>query len=264
MKFFKIIFLFFCSFLLSQEKKDFKIGEILELDSKILNEKRILNINLPQEFNPEERYDVIYLLDGSASEDFLHVSGLVQFFNLQFKMPKTIIVGIANIDRKRDFTFPTTIENDKKAYPTTGGSEKFIEFLEKELLPFINQKYKTTDKKYVIGQSLGGLLASEILIKKPLLFNQYIITSPSFWWDDESLLKLAEEKIDKKDFNNTFVYISVGKEHPTMIKEAKKFAEILNKKNIKNEFRYFEKENHATILHNSLYEAFKILFPYKD
>ena len=198
MKFFKIIFLFFCSFLLSQEKKDFKIGEILELDSKILNEKRILNINLPQEFNPEERYDVIYLLDGSASEDFLHVSGLVQFFNLQFKMPKTIIVGIANIDRKRDFTFPTTIENDKKAYPTTGGSEKFIEFLEKELLPFIDQKYKTTDKKYVIGQSLGGLLASEILIKKPQLFNQYIITSPSFWWDDESLLKLAEEKIDKK------------------------------------------------------------------
>ena len=152
----------------------------------------------------------------------------------------------------------------KKAYPTTGSSEKFIEFLEKELLPFIDQKYKTTDKKYVIGQSLGGLLASEILIKKPQLFNQYIITSPSFWWDDESLLKLAEEKVDKKDFNNTFVYISVGKEHPTMIKEAKKFAEILNKKNIKNEFRYFEKENHATILHNSLYEAFKILFPYKD
>lgn len=264
MNFLKIIFLFFCGFLFSQEKKDFKIGEILELDSKILNEKRILNINLPQGFSSEEKYDVIYLLDGSASEDFLHVSGLVQFFNLQFKMPKTIVVGIANIDRKRDFTFPTAIENDKKVYPTTGGSEKFIEFLEKELLPFINQKYKTTDKKYLIGQSLGGLLASEIMIKKPQLFNQYLITSPSFWWNNESLLTLAEEKVNAKDFVDKFVYISVGKEHPTMIKDAKKFAEILNKKNIKNEFRYFEKENHATILHNSLYEAFKILFPYKE
>ena len=264
MKFLNFFALLFSVLAYSQEKKDFKIGEILEIDSKILNEKRTLNINLPQDYNPNEKYDVIYLLDGSANEDFIHVSGLVQFFKLQLKMPNTIIVGIANVDRKRDFTFLTTIEKDKKDFPTTGGSEEFIEFLEKELQPFVNQKYTTTDKKYLIGQSLGALLASEILIKKPNLFNQYLIISPSFWWDNESLLKLAEEKVDKKDFNNTFVYISVGKEHPTMVKEAKKFSEILNKKGVKNEFRYLEDENHATVLHASLYEVFKILFPYKD
>lgn len=264
MKFLKILTILLSIFAFPQEKKDYKIGEILELDSKILNEKRTLNINLPQDFNPQEKYDVIYLLDGSSHEDFLHVAGLVQFFNLQLKMPKTIVVGIANVDRKRDFTFPTTIEKDKKDYPTTGNSEKFIEFLEKELQPFINQKYQTTDKKYLIGQSLGGLLASEILIKKPNLFNQYLIVSPSFWWDDESLLKLAEEKLDKNNFTDTFVYISVGKEHPTMVKDARKFSEILNKKNIKNQFKYLEQENHATVLHASLYEAFKILFPYKE
>jgi len=31
----------------------------------------------------------------------------------------------------------------------------------------------------IIGQSLGGLLASEILMKKPELFNKYVIISPS-------------------------------------------------------------------------------------
>lgn len=39
-------------------------------------------------------------------------------------MPKSIVVGIANVDRKRDFTFPTTIKKDKEDFPTTGGSEK--------------------------------------------------------------------------------------------------------------------------------------------
>ncbi|MDD3005857.1 MAG: alpha/beta hydrolase, partial [Flavobacterium sp.] len=66
------------------------------------------------------------VLDGSAHEDFLHVVGLVQFFNLQMKMPKTIVVGIENVDRKRDFTFPTELKELKENYPTTGHSENFI------------------------------------------------------------------------------------------------------------------------------------------
>ena len=62
-------------------------------------------------------------------------------------MPKSIVVGIANIDRKRDFTHPTTIEKDKKRFPTTGHSDKFTAFLEKELQPFIEKKYKTNSSK---------------------------------------------------------------------------------------------------------------------
>lgn len=49
-----------------------------------------------------------------------------------------------------------------------------------------------------------------------------------------------------------------------MIKDAKKLAAELKKfpKNIKTDFEYFEKDNHATILHNSLYQAFLLEFPY--
>jgi len=73
------------------------------------------------------------------------------------------------VDRRRDFTYPTTIKKDKKRYPTTGHSDKFIVFIEKELQPSMEEKYKGSTAKTIIRQSLGGLLATEILFKKQLL-----------------------------------------------------------------------------------------------
>ena len=247
--------------------KPLTIGEIRTIKSKILNEDRILNIYLPQNFDKTKSYPVIYLLDGSMNEDFIHVTGLVQFFNQMYSMPETIVVGIANIDRKKDFTFHTDLKDLQKDYPTTGHSDKFISFLEKELKPYIESQFKTTDK-YLFGQSLGGLLATEILLKKPELFNNYFIISPSLWWDDESLLKQAPQLLTKIPDTKKFIYISVGKgEHQVMIKDAENFFDVLKKANKKNwnlEYKMMETDNHATILHRSLYEGLMKLFPYKE
>ena len=263
------ILLFITTLTFAQEKKEFSIGETVTIKSEILKEDRILNIALPEGYDAskDEKYPVIYLLDGSANEDFLHVVGLVQFFNLQFFMPKTIIVGIANVDRKRDFTFKTEDKELIEAFPTTGKSELFINFIEKELQPYINSNYKVTDKKYIIGQSLGGLLASEILLKKPVLFTNYIITSPSLWWDNQSLLTYASRDLSNQKNLKLKVYLAVGKEGSVMENDAKDFARIIqsvDKKNINFHFEYFPKENHATILHNSIYKAFLLEFPYKE
>jgi predicted alpha/beta superfamily hydrolase len=246
--------------------KPLSIGKIATLKSSILKENRTLNIYLPEGYNNKEKYPVIYLLDGSANEDFLHIIGLVQFFNITFNMPKTIVVGIANVDRKKDFTFTTKVEELKKSYPTTGGSAKFIDFIEKELQPFIKNNYSISDSSYLIGQSLGGLLATEILLKKPALFSNYIIVSPSLWWDDESLLMAAPGLLNKQTDDKKWVYISVGTEGKEMEEDAAGLVQALQnaeKKNLKVDFVPLPKENHATILHNSIYEAFKILYPYK-
>ncbi len=252
----------------SADKKPFVIGEIREINSTILGEKRTLNIHLPTQYDTSKSYPVIYLLDGSAHEDFLHIVGLAQFFNMQYTMPEMIIVGIANVDRKRDFTFPTTNADLKKEFPTTGGSEKFIQFIEKELQPFVTQNYKTTKENYLIGQSLGALLASEILLKKPTLFNHYLIVSPSLWWDDESLLKSAENTIAKTDYTNVYVYIAVGSDEPKiMVKDANSFYKALIKSSSKDftvNFMRLDKENHATVLHQAINEAFRLLFPFAE
>lgn len=231
----------------------FELGKIYTLPSKILNENRTLNIYTPEGYHSDssKTYPVIYLLDGSANEDFIHIVGLVQFLTMIEAMPKTIVVGISNVDRKRDFTFPTSIEKDKKDFPTTGKSVHFIRFIEEELQPFIKKSFKTNTTKTIIGQSLGGLLASEILLKKPELFNQYIIISPSLWWNNESLLTLPSRGQEKAK-----VFIAVGEEGEVMKNDAKKLAELLSKnKELKVNFEFFEKEDHLTILHNSVYQT---------
>lgn len=255
--------------------KPFVLGTVEEIQSTQLGEKRVLNIYLPEGYNPNDttKYAVTYLLDGSADEDFIHVVGLYQFNTFEWinRVPKTIVVGIATVDRRRDFTFPTTIEGDKKRYPTTGHSDKFMAFLEKDLQPYIEKKYKTNGMKTIIGQSLGGLVAAEILLKKPTLFNYYVIISPSLWWDNGSLLNQATTNLSGGFSQKTNVYIGVGKEGltPTEIPrvmevDANLLAEKI--KGVKNKaisvyLDYLPEEDHATISHQAIFNALRALYP---
>ena len=262
-KYFLIIALIIPFYLSSQTSRPFELGRIVTLNSAELSEKRTLNIYLPEGYSPDSAavYPVIYLLDGSGDEDFIHVVGLVQYANFPWvnMLPKSIVVGIANVDRERDFTFPTSLEKDKKDFPTTGGSEKFMAFLEKELQPYMDRNYKTSSVKMLIGQSLGGLLASEILFKKPRLFNQYIIVSPSLWWDKESLLTLNPKLLEPDFLQPTKIYIAVGKEGAVMERDARMlYRKLRSAKNnrVKTSFEYFDKSDHATIMHQAIYYAF--------
>lgn len=209
----------------------------------------------------------MYVLDGGIDEDFLHITGLVQFFTMTFDMPDHIVVGIANIDRKRDFTFHTDAADLKKEFPTAGQSDEFIRFIETELLPFVESRYKTTATKYILGQSLGGLLATEILLKKPQLFTNYLIVSPSLWWDNDSLINNAKAMLSNQSSAIEYVYIAVGAdEDKRMISHAKKLSELIQKdkrRKIRTDYIKMEGENHATILHNSIYKALSKLYPYK-
>ena len=263
-----------------KERKPFILGTIDAIQSAILSESRTLNIYLPEGYTANDtiKYPVIYLLDGSADEDFIHITGLVHNFSFPWinQLPKSIVVGIANVDRRRDFTYPSTVPLDKKESPTSGSSDKFIAFIEKELQPYIENNYKVSTSKTIIGQSLGGLLATEILLTKPKLFNTYIIMSPSLWWDNGSLLHKSAVTggIASLNFDpNTKVYVGVGKEGAMPGREklvmedtAKKLAENLKKgknKNLTVFFDFLPKENHATVTHQAVYNAFRLLNPVK-
>lgn len=253
----------------------FVLGTVETINSKIVAERRILNIYLPEGYNQNDTitYPVTYLLDGSADEDFIHVVGLFQFNSFSWinRVPKSIVVGIANIDRKKDFTYPTTVEEDKKRYLTSGKSANFISFIETELQPFIEKKYKTNRSKTIIGQSFGGLLATEILIKKPHLFHNYIIISPSLWWDNGSLFDVKSELYEESYREKITVYIGVGKEGlaPSKIPHVMEVdANLLTEKlktsknkNLKVSFDYLPQEDHATITHQAIFNALRILYP---
>lgn len=248
----------------AQEKiEPFVLGETFEMHSDILKEQRRINVYLPKSYHPDstQNYPVIYLLDGSKNEDFIHIAGLVQFCSFSWiqLIPETIVVGISNVDRKRDFTFPTSIKQDQEDFPTSGGSADFINFIDEELIPTIDKKYHTDTLNTLIGQSLGGLLATEILFKRPDLFDNYMIISPSLWWDSQSLLKL--DIADTKRQKN--VFIAVGKEGEIMEGDAKALYNkllYLKMKELSLNFEFFEDKSHGDVLHQAIYNGFEKIF----
>jgi predicted alpha/beta superfamily hydrolase len=233
------------------------------MESTILDEIRDLNIYLPLNYSADslKTYPVVYLLDGSKDEDFIHISGIVQFGSFSWinMVPESIVVGIGNVDRKRDFTSPSQNELDQKEFPTSGKSDKFIRFLQNEIQPYIDSDYRTNNIKTIIGQSLGGLLATEILLKNPELFDNYIIVSPSMWWNDEKLLLTKPKAYD----SYKSIYIAVGKEGETMERTAKELYNKLNinkKENTKLFFEFMDNKTHGDALHNAVYNAFELIF----
>ncbi len=251
--------------------KSLVIGEQHIIQSTYLKEDRTLNVYLPAYYDSSKTYPVLYVLDGGLDEDFMHIAGLTQFHNMMFGLPDMIVVGIVNVDRRRDFTFATTDTALQREFPTTGHSAEFIGFLEKEMLPYIRNTFHVNDTAMLIGQSLGGLLATEILLNKPQLFSHYFIVSPSLWWDNESLLDSMETKLLHQQnmfFGLTtglpqFVFIAVGaNEEKVMRNDAKKFYRTYRKAYFTNTALYFQKmrdEDHATILHNAIYKGFLFL-----
>lgn len=245
-----------------EDPKPFVLGTTEKLTSVVLKEQRELNVYLPPSYSKDttKHYPVIYLLDGSADEDFIHIAGLVQFLNMIQVMPETIVIGIANVDRRRDFTHPTTVKEDMKLVPVSGGSAQFIDFIAHEVQPYVELKYRTTASKTIIGQSLGGLLATEILLKKPELFSTYIIVSPSLWWDNESLLSRSWKLLNAHDYTNVKVYLSIGTEGDRMEDDADKLLQQLRHVNdLKVIYAPLPEESHLTILHRSVYKAFEML-----
>ncbi|MFA0963394.1 alpha/beta hydrolase [Roseivirga sp. BDSF3-8] len=244
----------------------FSIGETLHLPSQVLNEDRVLNIYLPSDYAPDSvRYHVLYLFDGSAEEDFIHIAGLVQFATFPWinMMPPTIVVGIGNTERFRDFTSPAETDEFRNEFPASGGSEAFMDFMEKEVIPLVEERYAVDTLSTLIGQSMGGLMATEVLLTRPGLFDQYIIVSPSLWWNDGSMLK-AGHKLSGVEGPKRKVCIAVGEEGDIMKGAARDLKNLLQASypdQAEVSYAYYPEADHGNVLHLAAYNAILSLFP---
>lgn len=247
------------------------IGTTHVLHSKVLHQNRKLNVYTPPGYDASDttRYPVVYLLDGGIDEDFLHIVGLYQFSSFEWvgRAKPSIIVGIVNVDRKHDFTFPTRLASEQKNFPTSGGSARFIDFIEKELQPWVSAQYRTSAHRTIIGESAGGLLATEILLKRPDMFSRYILVSPSLWWNDGSLMRYPTTRLAACKGHKE-IYISSGKEGMApgnthvMEVDANLMAERirgLHNPGLYLIHDYLPDENHATTGHQAVLNALKQL-----
>ena len=246
----------------AQEPASLTFGNVAVLRSEVLNEDRRLNVLLPPGYDAATgTFPVIYLLDGSAHEDYFHAAGLFDFLATYGVMPSTIVVGISNVDRRRDFTMPSSDPADLKSAPTSGGAAKFVAFLEKELIPYVEKNYRTSDRRTLIGQSLAGLLATQILLEKPQLFTEYVIVDPSLWWNRQALLQSAPGALKANRAAGRKVYLSAAGEPGVMKETAEQLVGQIKqlRPDITCFYEYLPSETHATSLHISLYNAMRLL-----
>src|SRR5215475_4715244 len=177
------------------------VPQRLVVHSNVLNEDRVIWVRMPAAARGnKEGYAVLYMTDGGTNVN--EIGSTIDFLADTNFMPPLIVVGITNTDRVRDLT-PTRAgvkhsDGTIDPYPTSGGADKFLDFIQTELVPEIDKRYATQPYRIFTGHSLGGLFAIHALIARPGLFNAYIASSPSLWWDDFHTLHQAQEFFAKQ------------------------------------------------------------------
>ena len=143
------------------------------------------------------RLPVLYMTDGDWNMTVAMncFSMLRQDFNTREPLIVGIGYGKGENKRFRDLD------------PQTGGPA-FLSFIEKEVMPFIQARYRTNDEKAIYGYSMGGMFTTYILFNRPDLFNMIFIGAPG---NNGRLLMPSARKYftDHSDLKSK-VFIGVG------------------------------------------------------
>ena len=108
--------------------------------------------------------------------------------------------------RARDLT-PT----HSALFDKSGHADNFIQFLSDELRPWMSNKFpQAIDDVTYFGHSLGGLFGTHVLLTQPTLFDRYILSSPSLWWDHELMFRIEQKRSTTEDDLCASVFFGIG------------------------------------------------------
>ncbi|WP_405633381.1 alpha/beta hydrolase-fold protein [Pseudoalteromonas sp. Ld20] len=181
------------------------------IKSAVLNEQRTVVVQLPKSYQaePNKVYPVIYRLDGAGNIPL--ASAIIERLQNDNRAPEVIIVAIENTNRLRDM-YPTVNKEPQGPVGEGGGAAKFLAFFEQDLIPLVNNNYRTHDYKVISGASAGGVFALYALQANPELFQAHIAYSPAVWWNYGAMVKSTKSFITKNKELNSYVYINIGEE----------------------------------------------------
>ena len=193
---------------------EFFLSEKEYIESKILNQTRLLFVYLPNNYYSDTtlRYPVHYVTDAPATSNLYFE--LTRLHSLGNYIPKCIVVGLSSDNRE------TLLHPDREAH-------NYLEFLEKEVIPFIETKYRTENFRAIAGHSMGAAFTFYTFLKKPELFDAYIAGSPG---PLETIIKIANEK---ENFNNLidnkFFFSSIGSKETESLDGYNRLTELFSR-----------------------------------
>lgn len=239
------------------------------ISSSFNGKKYCIHVALPKDYyQTNKKYPVLYLTDA----DYLlgiakNSADLLTFPKL---IPELIIVGLAYESTFEDWwsrrAADLTPAPDSTAYmfPGGGGAESFLKTLEKQIIPFIEQKYRIYDnERAYAGYSLGGLFGAYTLFHRPGLFNRYLLISPSFWWNKGMIFKAEEDfSASIKNIGSTIIF-TAGSMEADMQKDIDKMMKELKDdgfNSILTEFIKTEGDNHYSTFPTAFTKGIQALY----
>jgi len=210
------IIFFFQQFTMAQtdQKNQFlqNVGTLDSIYSESLKEYREIYVQLPDNYSPtsNQKYPVVFILDGEVFLPTVH--NFQSFYSGGFT-PEMVLIGISNNNnRMRDLTTSKITEMYGMPFEQENGeAANFANFIEDELIPFIENKYPVTNFRTLIGHSYGGLFTVYSLIHRPQLFSNYLAIDPSLDWDGQRLLAEAQDKFASESYTGKSLFMSLGR-----------------------------------------------------
>jgi len=244
------------SFGYSQElTSNILLGQSMSIDSKYLNETREVFINTPEGYsNSKDSYPVLYILDGETN--FFFASAVVNYLEQTQRIPKTIVIGIPNTIRNRDFT---PIESNQMQQ--SGGADNFISFLQKELIPTINDAYRINNYDILFGHSLCGMFSIYTIFNNPEVFNGYLVTSPYLMFENDYVVDVVKENIENLSLENCQMFVSIGEE-PRYYNSLDELTTLLddNETGLDWVYKQYEGEDHGSIPMRTIIDGLGYIF----
>jgi predicted alpha/beta superfamily hydrolase len=201
------------------------------LASSVLGEERAYVVHLPDSYarSPKQRYPVFYVLDGTSQS--VHTAATADVMARIGAMPEAIVIGIPSGDkRNRDYTPPGMRQDSDEANSPDGEADRFLGFLQRELIPQVEREFRTATPRTLVGNSRGGLLVVHAFTTQPALFDAYIAHSPALWRDDSAMVTRLDRFLrGHRDLRGKLFLSLGGDENPKMTTAFRKTIAVLQR-----------------------------------
>ena len=165
-----------------------------------------IKVGLPTNYNPGvEKYASVYVLDGEENFDF--VSNQCREISDKLGVANVVVISIGyGNDRSIDYT-PTEVSS------VTGGGPQFLNFIETQLIPIIEENVSVDTARSgraILGHSYGGLFGTYAFTTNNKLFGNYILLSPSLWFDNLISLQFEKDNRAENKDRAQLVFMGIG------------------------------------------------------
>ncbi len=158
-------------------------------------------------------------------------------------------------------------------FPLGGGADAFLDFINDELKPFVSSTFQIDEsEEYFYGHSLGGLFGLHTLFTRTDTFDKYLISSPSIWWNDKSIVQTATDFIATNyDLDKRVHMVVGGEETPDvddgeegidMVQDMKAMYGLLKYRffpSLKISKKVYKGEGHVSVVIPSYYYGMRTL-----